>query len=356
MTSGKHAQQSSLNSNFLWGLDMRRHSIVLLAGALGLLAVGCGASTEEGTTDTAASPSPSATATTTAQQPFGAPLVTEKAKDGKDAKTKDAKAGAAKKAAKVPGLLQSTDPDERAKRVQATIRGRAGVDPFASLPDDRDRLIFSSPVISASGGSGSGLSGSGGGGGGGIGPISGTGGGYGPGGRPPLSGIGDGGGGGGGGGGTIALGPANVPSIPPFPEATEVRPVVKRPPLIARGPVGTSNLGSGPNGGGGLTPLPAIPEPNLAKAVEVTGVITVGGITQAIVKAPNEPTSRHVIVGQRLSNGQVLVKRIESNSGSDPIVILEENGVEVARAVGDKPATATPGSPTAMLLTQRIFG
>jgi hypothetical protein len=341
MTSGKEAQQSSLNSNFLWGLDMRRHSIVLLAGAVGLLAVGCGTSTEEGATDTAASPSPSAVATTTAQQPFGTPLVTEKT-TGKDAKTKDGKAGAAKKATKVPGLLQSTDPDERAKRVQATIRGRAGVDPFASLPDDRDRLIFSSPVISAAGG-GSGA-------GGGIGPISGSGGG----GRPPLSDIGGGSSGGGlsGGGGTIALGPSNVPSIPAFPEATEVRPIVKRP-LIARGPVGTSNLGPGPNGG--LTPLPAIPEPNLAKAVEVTGVITVGGITQAIVKAPNEPTSRHVIVGQRLSNGQVLVKRIESNSGSDPIVILEENGVEVARAVGDKPA-AGPGTPTAMLLIQRIFG
>jgi hypothetical protein len=56
-----------------------------------------------------------------------------------------------------------------------------------------------------------------------------------------------------------------------------------------------------------------------------------------IVRVPSEPTSRYVKVGQRLSNGQVLVKRVDLNSGGDPIVILEENGVEVAKSVGEKP-------------------
>ena len=73
----------------------------------------------------------------------------------------------------------------------------------------------------------------------------------------------------------------------------------------------------------------------------------VGGVAEAIVKAPNEATTRYVRAGQRLSNGQILVKRIEVNGGSDPIVILEQNGVEVSRAVGDKPSVAS-GSPTAM--------
>lgn len=91
---------------------------------------------------------------------------------------------------------------------------------------------------------------------------------------------------------------------------------------------------------------PPLPDPTLAKAVEVTGVVQVGSSVQAIVKAPDEPTSRYVTVGQRLSNGQVLVKRIEVN-GSEPIVILEQSGVEVARAVGESADVAKDGTPGA---------
>ncbi|MEW5856632.1 MAG: hypothetical protein AB1861_04545 [Cyanobacteriota bacterium] len=98
-----------------------------------------------------------------------------------------------------------------------------------------------------------------------------------------------------------------------------------------------------------LPKLPPLPEPNLARNVEVTGVVQVGGETQAIVKVPNEP-SRYVGVGQRLSNGQVLVKRIEVNNGASPVVILEQYGREVARRVGEKPIAAPdqPGTPTAV--------
>ena len=87
-------------------------------------------------------------------------------------------------------------------------------------------------------------------------------------------------------------------------------------------------------------------EPDLASNVAVTGVIQIGEEPQAIVQVPNEGTSRYVRVGQRLSNGQVLVKRIEMNEGSDPIVILEQYGIEVARVVGEKPATAQTGTST----------
>lgn len=328
---------------------MRRHSILVLTAVLGVMAVGCTSSDETASTETEASPSPSAGATSTGattSQPFDQPLVGEKADaKGKDGKGKDAKAG--KKTQKVAGLLQSTDPDERAKRVQATIKGTAGADPFASLPDDKDRLLFSSPVINPNGGSGVASNPNG--------PIGAPGGG----GRSPLGSLPGGGSspysGNPGGGITLAKGPGAVPAIPAFPEANEIRPPQPRRPLIARGPSGVPISPANPGGNPGLNPLPAIPEPTLAKAVEVTGVITVGGVTQAIIKAPNEPTSRHVIVGQRLSNGQVLVKRIEANSGGDPIVIFEENGVEVARAVGEKAAPNTPGGPTAMVVTGRLF-
>jgi len=44
-------------------------------------------------------------------------------------------------------------------------------------------------------------------------------------------------------------------------------------------------------------------------------------------------------VGQQLANGQVLV-RIEINEGGDPIVILEQYGIEVSRAVGEEPVNS----------------
>ncbi|MBW4665463.1 MAG: hypothetical protein KME01_14920 [Chroococcus sp. CMT-3BRIN-NPC107] len=81
---------------------------------------------------------------------------------------------------------------------------------------------------------------------------------------------------------------------------------------------------------------PALPEPDLAKTVIVMGVVQIGEQTQAIVQVPSEATSRYVQVGQRLSNGQVLVKRIELNAGAEPLVILEQYGVEVSKAVGEQ--------------------
>ena len=95
---------------------------------------------------------------------------------------------------------------------------------------------------------------------------------------------------------------------------------------------------------------PALPEPDLARSVVVTGVVQVGSDPQAIVKVPSETTSRYVRMGQRLANGQVLVKRIEINQGSDPIVILEQYGIEVDKTVGEKPGNPvqTPTPTTAI--------
>ncbi|OBQ37938.1 MAG: hypothetical protein AN487_08840 [Anabaena sp. CRKS33] len=85
------------------------------------------------------------------------------------------------------------------------------------------------------------------------------------------------------------------------------------------------------------TILPLAPQPEIARAVVVTGVVLIGEVPQAIIKAPNEPTSRYVQPGQRLMNG-VLVKRIEMRQGSNPTVILEQYGIEVVKQVGEKPA------------------
>jgi hypothetical protein len=89
--------------------------------------------------------------------------------------------------------------------------------------------------------------------------------------------------------------------------------------------------------------LPPPAQPDLARAVMVTGIVIVGKEPQAIIKIPNEVASRYVQAGQRLANG-LLVKRIEMNAGSNPIVILEQYGIEVARTVGEAPVGATPGN------------
>jgi hypothetical protein len=83
--------------------------------------------------------------------------------------------------------------------------------------------------------------------------------------------------------------------------------------------------------------LPPAPKPEDAQAVLVSGIVVIGKEPQAIIKVPEELTSRYVQAGQRLGNG-VLIKRIEMNRGSNPVVVFEQFGIEVAKAVGEKPS------------------
>ncbi|MBD2107112.1 MULTISPECIES: hypothetical protein [unclassified Nodosilinea] len=115
----------------------------------------------------------------------------------------------------------------------------------------------------------------------------------------------------------------------------------------AGGAAGTTSGGSGAAAGNAgarrsatpaaLAPLPQLPKPALAEAVLVTGVMTIGNENFAVVQT--SAGSQYVKAGQRVSNGQVLVKRIDMR-GSDPVVVLEENGIEVSRPVGAPTATA----------------
>ncbi|QDZ40789.1 hypothetical protein FRE64_13075 [Euhalothece natronophila Z-M001] len=68
-------------------------------------------------------------------------------------------------------------------------------------------------------------------------------------------------------------------------------------------------------------------KPELAQAVEVQGAVRIGNETKIIVKAPNEPTSRHVRTGELIAQDQVLVKDINIDARPNPIVVLEELGV-----------------------------
>ncbi len=123
---------------------------------------------------------------------------------------------------------------------------------------------------------------------------------------------------------------------------------------INRTPAQNQNPGLPPNPtqpNGALQPdLPPPADTTLANNVVVMGVIQIGEQTQAIVQVPSEATSRYVQVGQTLSNGQVLVKRIELNAGAEPIVILEQYGVEISKAVGEQsPSQEQQTTPTAAL-------
>ena len=79
---------------------------------------------------------------------------------------------------------------------------------------------------------------------------------------------------------------------------------------------------------------------NLAENVVITGLVESSDRIELIVRAPEETSARYVEIGQYLSNGQVLVKRIE-HSFPTPLVILEQNGVEVKKPVGEVNEYAT---------------
>ena len=83
--------------------------------------------------------------------------------------------------------------------------------------------------------------------------------------------------------------------------------------------------------------------------------MTIGNQNFAVVQTP--AGSQYVRAGQRIANGQVLVKRIDVR-GSDPVVVLEENGIEVSRPVGAAPVSeevAVNGTPSPGLAPQVQF-
>ena len=97
------------------------------------------------------------------------------------------------------------------------------------------------------------------------------------------------------------------------------------------------------------------PDTKAAEGTKITGTVEVSGTIYAIISAFGESTSRYVRAGQMISNGRVLVKRIDTNA-EPPIVVLQQNGVEVLRAVGapvvssanpEQPSDSAVAAPTA---------
>jgi len=112
----------------------------------------------------------------------------------------------------------------------------------------------------------------------------------------------------------------NVASLPTIPIAPTVTPL----------PPG--------NAGSATLPLPTVAAPQsptaIAEAIQITGALQVQGRWSIIVREPDSQSSRYVSAGDRLANGRVLVKQIIARAGSDPVVILQQNGVNVTKSLG----------------------
>ncbi|MEL6455555.1 MAG: hypothetical protein AAFQ40_12675, partial [Cyanobacteria bacterium J06623_5] len=77
----------------------------------------------------------------------------------------------------------------------------------------------------------------------------------------------------------------------------------------------------------------------------VSGIIQLGGEPYAIVRTGSEP-ERYVRVGDRLADGSVRVKRIDTLA-FEPQVILEENGIEVSRPINSENGGGSGGNNAA---------
>lgn len=83
------------------------------------------------------------------------------------------------------------------------------------------------------------------------------------------------------------------------------------------------------------------PQADLARKIAVLGVIQIGERSHAIIKQPQDMTTRYVSEGDRLSNSGILVKKISIGSDFGTQVVFEENGIEVSKVVdGVEVATA----------------
>jgi hypothetical protein len=113
----------------------------------------------------------------------------------------------------------------------------------------------------------------------------------------------------------------NKPKVVNTPPSKPVNPTAKKPEVI-------------------------IPQPELARAVEVTGVIDIEGNLMAILKSPNELTSQYVREGQYIANGRILVKKIIAYPEAS--VVLEQTGIkaDVLKGVMESSPVAQNNTPS----------
>ncbi|GAB4425844.1 MAG: hypothetical protein D6742_20075 [Cyanobacteria bacterium J069] len=127
-----------------------------------------------------------------------------------------------------------------------------------------------------------------------------------------------------------------IPPVPPEerPAVSEAAPAPAMPALPALVPVPAAppevSVAAAPVG----VAVPATPTVSVPQSIQIMGALEMGGRYSIIVEVPGEG-SRYASVGDRLAGGTVLIKRVEM-TGQEPRVILEHNGQEIVRTVGDR--------------------
>lgn len=130
---------------------------------------------------------------------------------------------------------------------------------------------------------------------------------------------------------TGAQPPQNLPVVP-IPATQALPPLPSVPPplpaLQPLPPVQPTAIAANPGSG--------IPQPtqSLVERIEISGVAQVGNQVSVIVREPGANASRYVRAGDAIAGGQIRVKRIDLSS-TEPVVILEYNGRDYPRTVGD---------------------
>lgn len=139
--------------------------------------------------------------------------------------------------------------------------------------------------------------------------------------------------------------PAQKVAQAPVRQTVQQTPIQRTPQSIAQSPLPLTPIAALPPLPINQTPLPIVPpaisQTSLADAVQITGVVQIGGKAIAIIQSPEEGTARYVKPGDSVANGRVLLKRIIMSKNGEPTIVLQENGVEVTKSVGSNGAIAS---------------
>jgi hypothetical protein len=134
----------------------------------------------------------------------------------------------------------------------------------------------------------------------------------------------------------LAKPPKNFVPVAVLPAPMQTTPIASMPVLPVAAPV----MPAAESVEVAEAPLPPVSPTSLAEQVEISGVVQMGGKSMVIAKAGNETSARYLQTGDSLAGGQVYIKSIRVSPMGDPIVILEQNGVEITKTVGSAPRVA----------------
>ncbi|MEM9214648.1 MAG: hypothetical protein AAGD25_09905 [Cyanobacteria bacterium P01_F01_bin.150] len=138
---------------------------------------------------------------------------------------------------------------------------------------------------------------------------------------------------------------ASAPQPPPVPNSPQTVipvPIVNQlpSPPLAQSPPPVAAVPTTPIA---VAPTPELSNPTASESTNVahtasthsfefSGVVQTGDRVNIIVEEPSG--SRYVQVGERVGNGQFIIKSVDFNQGSTPAIILEKGGTETMHWVG----------------------